>query len=163
MAEQAANRLSGDYYGEENRKALYDTYSRIIDLKKTEPVFASNDFFMEVSSSVKLIGLNYTDSDVRLAGNFDVVEKTLLPKFSSTGYWYNHFDGDSINVTNTNTTVTLQPGEFAMYTQKKLSGFVPHVGVGDPMYFKNAWIAPNPVSDVLRIFSGDNPLERGLK
>ncbi|WP_316929585.1 T9SS type A sorting domain-containing protein [Saccharicrinis fermentans] len=43
---------------------------------------------------------------------------------------------------------------------KKLNGFVPHVGIGDPTYFNNAWIAPNPVSDDLKIFSGDNPLKR---
>ena len=152
--------IKWEYYDDENRKALYDTYAGIIDLKKDEPVFSTDDFDMEVSGATKLIELNYAGSDIRLVGNFELEQKTMLPKFSSTGYWYNHFTGDSINVTNTNMKLTLEAGEFALYSQKKLKGFVPHVGIGDPTYFKNAWIAPNPVSDVLRIFSGDNPLER---
>ncbi|MGQ1784377.1 alpha-amylase family glycosyl hydrolase [Saccharicrinis sp. GN24d3] len=152
--------IKWEYYEDENRKALYNTYSEIIDLKKNESVFSTEDFNMEVSASTKLIELNESGSDIRLVGNFDLIEKTVLPKFSSTGYWFNHFDGDSINVTGTNMTYTLQPGEFALFTQKKLDGFVPHVGIGDPTYFNNAWIAPNPVTAVLRIYSGDNPFER---
>ncbi|WP_066628083.1 alpha-amylase family glycosyl hydrolase [Labilibacter marinus] len=149
-----------DYMEDDNRMDLYETYSRIIDLKKEEPVFATADFDMQVSSYTKRIELNYPDSDVRLVGNFDVVEKSIAPNFSSTGYWYNHFKGDSINVSDLNQTFALNPGEFALLTQKKLKGFVPHTSIGDPTYFDNARVAPNPVKDILKVYSGDNPFTK---
>ncbi|WP_052343202.1 alpha-amylase family glycosyl hydrolase [Saccharicrinis fermentans] len=107
-----------DYLEVDQRKSLFDIYREMIQLKKDEPVFATENFNMEVGASTKLIELNLSGSDIRLVGNFDLTEKTVLPKFSTTGYWYNHFDGDSINVSNTGMTYTLEPGEFALFTQK---------------------------------------------
>lgn len=152
--------IKWDYTENENRMHLFDTYSTIINLKKEEPVFSTTDYSMEVAAATKLIALNHAGSDIRLVGNFDVVQKTLLPKFSSTGYWYNHFDGDSILVNDLNMSYTLQAGEFALFSQKKLNGFAPYVSVGDPAYFNNAHIAPNPVKETLHVFSGDNPLKQ---
>ncbi len=152
--------IKWDYVNNDNRMSLFDTYSTIINLKKEEPVFSTTDYSMEVVAATKLIALNHPGSDVRLVGNFDVIAKTMLPNFSTTGYWYNHFTGDSIDVTDINKSYTLQAGEFALFSQKKLVGFVPHVGLGDPLYFNNATIAPNPVKNTLHIYSGDNPLKQ---
>ncbi len=149
-----------EYYENDDRKDLFDIYSRMINLKKDEPVFSTTDFAMDVSISTKLIELNYTGSDVRLIGNFDVVTKSIQPKFSSTGYWYNYFYGDSINVSDVDMTYSLDPGEFVLFCQKKLDGFVPHTSIGDPTYFKDANIAPNPASDKVTVLSGSKPLRR---
>ncbi len=152
--------IKWEYQDDENRQSLFATYSKLIKLKKEEPVFSTSEFTMDVSSSIKLIKLDYEGSDVRLIGNFDLVEKAALPQFSTTGYWFNHFTGDSINVTDLNMTYTLQPGEFALLSEKKFKGFIPNTSIGDPTYFKNAWIAPNPVENNFQINSGDNPFKQ---
>ncbi len=146
-----------EYQEEVNRLSLFDTYKTIIDLKKEEPVFSTEDFDMNVWSGVKNISLNYEGSDVRLVGNFNLTSQSVVPGFSSTGYWYNHFKGDSVNVTDLNMQYSLEAGEFALLTQRKLKGFMPHTGLGDPLYFKDASISPNPATSELFIQTGDKP------
>ncbi|TLX75335.1 T9SS type A sorting domain-containing protein [Labilibacter sediminis] len=148
------------YYEDADRKSLFETYSDIITLKKEEPVFSTSDYAMEVRSATKRIELNHAGSDVRLVGNFDVVTQSIQPMFSATGMWYNHFRGDSINVTDVDMEYGLVAGDFALFSQKKLHGFKPHTSIGDPTYFKNAWIAPNPVKNQLTIYGGDKPLNK---
>jgi hypothetical protein len=149
-----------EYYGDEDRMELFTVYSEIINLKKKEPVFGTDDFAMDVSGATKRIELNYTDSDVRIIGNFDLVEQSIQPNFSSTGIWYNYFADDSIVVTDINAYYTLDAGQFALFSQKKLEGFVTSTGIGDTTYFEDAFIAPNPTSDYVTIYSGGIVLEQ---
>jgi len=58
--------------------------------------------------------------DVAIVGNFDVVQRSVNPNFSRTGYWYDYFSGDSVNVSNTQAQISLEPGQFYIYTTKKL-------------------------------------------
>ncbi len=149
-----------EYYEDDNRKDLFDIYRLMINLKKTEPVFSTTNFSMSVASRTKRIELNLTDSDVRLIGNFDVVSQSIKPNFNATGYWYSYFDGDSVNVSNMDMPYTLDPGQFILFSKKKLNGFIPHTSIGDPTYFKDANIAPNPTSDKVNILTGSKPLRR---
>jgi len=58
--------------------------------------------------------------NVVILGNFDVSSGPLLPDFQNTGKWYEFFTGDSLNVTDVNMLITLQPGEYRLYTSKKI-------------------------------------------
>ena len=58
--------------------------------------------------------------DVSIVGNFHVIPISSQPLFSRTGKWYDFFSGDSIDVTDVNMLITLQPGEFKIYTTVKL-------------------------------------------
>ncbi len=42
------------------------------------------------------------------------------PIFQYNGKWYDYFSGDSITVENSTLSITLNPGEFHIYTSKKL-------------------------------------------
>jgi hypothetical protein len=86
---------------------------------------------------------------VRLIGNFDVEQSGKSVYFSSTGWWYNHFQGDSINVTNENMVISLRPGEFALYTSKKLEGFRNVTSSGPEVFSQpnGVKVFPNPVKD----------------
>ena len=152
--------IKWEYYEDEGRKALFDTYSRMNLLKTTEPVFSTTDFAVDASALTKRIELNYPESDVRLVGNFDLTAKAIKPNFSSAGLWYDYFNGDSVQVSNVDITVTLDPGEYKLYSQKKLYGFIPHTSIGDPTYFKDANISPNPTSDYFTVFTGEKPLRQ---
>lgn len=112
-----------DYLQDPDRVQLLNLYTNMIQLKTTEPAFATDDYVMEVGGAVKFMALNHQDNDVRLVGNFDTQGRSFAPRFSRTGWWYNHFRGDSVFVNNLNSQIGLAPGEFVMYSSKKMKGF----------------------------------------
>jgi len=67
--------------------------------------------------------------DVTIIGNFYVQANNIDPEFQQTGWWYDYFTGDSIYVTNTSEQVSLEPGEFHIYTNVKLP--TPEQGIID--------------------------------
>ena len=109
-----------DYYKDPSRKKVFDIFAALIHLKKNEPAFSTTDFNMSVSGPMKRIELNHADMDVRILGNFDLTRQSLDPNFSKTGDWYNFFAGDTLEVTNPNDAISLAPGEYRIYTTKKL-------------------------------------------
>jgi hypothetical protein len=58
--------------------------------------------------------------NVVVVGNFDVYSGNVVPGFSQTGSWYDFFGGDTLNVTSLTNPITLQPGEYHLYTTVKL-------------------------------------------
>jgi hypothetical protein len=52
--------------------------------------------------------------------NIDVNAASAIPAFQHTGWWYEYFTGDSLNVTNVNASIPLQPGEYRVYTDVHL-------------------------------------------
>lgn len=116
-----------DYARDPKRKNIHKVYKYLIGLKRDYPAFSSSDFSIDAGSSMKRISINHATMNVNVLGNFDVLQKPITPQFSTTGWWYDYFLGDSINVTNVNDQITLQPGEFRIYTTKRLP--VPEQGI----------------------------------
>jgi hypothetical protein len=110
-----------DYQQDWNRKLLYNYYSSLIALKKSHGVFTTNDFSINANAITKVLYLNDEDMSVTVLANFDVVAKNIIPGFKKTGTWYNYFGGDTLEVTDVNALIFLNPGEFRIYTSKKLS------------------------------------------
>jgi len=144
-----------DYYQDMNRKHLYGIWSALIHLKETQPAFQTKNYNLNVGGATKLIHLTDTSMDVTVLGNFDVTQQSITPNFQKiqkTGWWYNYFNGDSINVTNTNAAITLTPGEYRLYTTKRLTR--PDFILGVPQnkqntFGENLTIYPNPaVSEI---------------
>ena len=110
-----------NYYQNANRRKLYETYRALIALKKVEPVFENpTTYTQQLAGAAKSIHLANANTSVTIIGNFDVNATTIDPAFQSTGKWYNYLSGDSINVSNVNTSIPLAPGEFAVYTSRRI-------------------------------------------
>lgn len=107
-----------DYYDEEARKNIYDVWSQIISLRKENEVFSTEDITLNVNSLVKRINLNHTTNNVVVVGNFDVTPKSVDPNFPKTGTWYDYFENTTISVSNPNTSITLQPGEYKLLSSE---------------------------------------------
>ena len=136
-----------DYYSGK-RLRLYQVWSALIGLKTSDPAFRSNDFSLSVSNETKRIEINHADMDVRIIGNFDVVQQSVDPSFSSTGWWYSYFEGDSLEVTDVNATLVLAPGQFRIYTTKKLATPEITASMEEPGSSPASLQAyPNPVAD----------------
>ncbi|NEW80702.1 MAG: T9SS type A sorting domain-containing protein, partial [Gelidibacter sp.] len=109
-----------DYFDNANRKQIYNTWATLAAFKKQQPVFNTTDFTLNVGTLTKSILLKHASMDVALAGNFDITSKTITVQFSKTGTWYEYFTGEEKNITNTSTAITLNPGEYKMYSTVKL-------------------------------------------
>jgi 1,4-alpha-glucan branching enzyme len=137
-----------DYYDQWVRKYLYNVVASLIDLKKNQDVFESTDYTLSLSASCKKINLNSPSMDVTVIGNFDVVSGNINPTFQKTGNWYDYFSGDSIAVSNVSDPITLQPGEYHIYTSVKLPKPL-FTGIADPQPGENpgkeiSMVYPNP-------------------
>jgi len=109
-----------NYYEEADRYRLYQVLQALIKLKKEEAAFKTADFDMDVTGDVKIIHLNDASMNVTIIGNFDVLAQRVYPKFQSAGEWYDYFSGDTLNVSDTGMDIVLEPGEYRIYTDKKL-------------------------------------------
>lgn len=120
-----------EYFENVNRKKIYDVFSELFKLKTTHSVFNTNDVSIIGGSSLqKQITLtntpytatpaNTSQMNVLILGNFDVTAQNITPNFQHTGTWYHYFDNSTLNVTNTNASINLQPGEFRIYTDVQL-------------------------------------------
>jgi glycosidase len=139
-----------DYYKTGVRLRIYQLWSALIQLKLQEPAFSSDDFELYLSDAAKRIEINHEDMDLRIIGNFDVETLSVHPAFSKSGWWYSYFEGDSTNVSDLQAPVSLNPGEYRIYTSKRLGK--PDITAGfDRQDFAGSsfHVYPNPVSGML--------------
>ncbi len=140
-----------NYQNDVNRARLYNITSEIINLRVQNPTFNSNNYRYSLNGATKRINLDHSDFDATVLGNFDVVAQNIDPNFQSTGWWYEYFSGDSINVGNVNASINLQPGEYRLYTTKKVS-VQNNVSVGpNPIFQAGIMVYPNPADDQITI------------
>lgn len=135
------------------RLKLYKVYSALINLRLAQDAFNSTDFTMAVGGNVavKRIHVNDASMNVTAIGNFDIVQQSGAGNFQHTGWWYNFFTGDSINVTATNQSITLAPGEYRLYTDVKLAKPDVALSAEPGQDFWTASGYPNPFSEQFTI------------
>ena len=80
-----------DYYDQYRRKYLHDVISVLMDIKKNEDVFETEDFTLSLSGAMKRIELNHESMNMRIIGNFGVTASSINPNFPHTGDWYELF------------------------------------------------------------------------
>lgn len=111
-----------EYMDDASRYSVYQVISELTKLKKTYDVFRTDDFILATGNYGKRINLNHSEMNVTIIGNFNVVNSDVVPQFQSTGWWYDYFSGDSINVSNVADVISLAPGEFHIYTDVNIPG-----------------------------------------
>lgn len=138
------------WYYYHTRHRIFEIYSSLIHLKRTEPAFKTDDVSLNLSGGFKKIALNHEDMDVRIVGNFDVGNLSGSPDFSETGTWYEFFSGESLEVTDVNMVMELAPGEYRIYSNKAIeTPSLPTTTGNGNLY--GTKIYPNPAVDYLVI------------
>ncbi len=115
--------IKWDYYQNADRKALYDVYAKLIKLRTTPQylsTFTTGAIGYNLSGAVKWLTVTDNALKVIVFGNFDVFAQSTTINFPNTGVWYNYFTGVSININSTAYPVTLQPGEYYVYTSSQI-------------------------------------------
>ncbi len=150
--------IKWDYFSEPDRYRLFQIYKLLNNLRITQPVFAANDLTYELSSPLKRLQLNHSTLKVNILGNFGITESSIQPAFQQSGKWYEYFTGDSITVVNVNDLVSLQPGEYRLYTSKRLANPELVTSVDDPASeteVQKITVYPNPFNkEILISISG---------
>lgn len=142
-----------EYQQSNSRERVYDVFSNLAKLKTQEPAFETTDYSLSVYSALKTIHLNSDDMDVVVLGNFDVVSGEVNPEFQQAGTWYEFYTGAELDVTDTQATITLNPGEYRLYTTKKFDvpDINPWIGESQVIEKDQLQVYPNPVDDKLYI------------
>ncbi len=128
----SAKPVKWDYLSVPERLKLKKVFSYILTLRNTYSIFQTSDFTMQGGSSLvkQMIfkGQPYSASptstdnmNVVIIGNFDVTSQSINANFPHTGNWFHFFaQGDQLSVASTPQAITLQPGEFRIYTDVQL-------------------------------------------
>ncbi len=133
-----------DYYDDWRRKRVYDVYSMLAKLKVEHDVFRTDDYTLSLDGAMKRIHLNHPSNQVTVLGNFGIEAGEINPGFQQTGTWYEFFSRDELEVDDVNQTISLQPGEYRMYST---TAFPDH---GVPLQSEDP--EGSPANDELRIY-----------
>ncbi|MGB7393004.1 MAG: alpha-amylase family glycosyl hydrolase, partial [Pricia sp.] len=128
-----------EYAEDPDRKAIYDVWDKLIDLKINEPIFETNDFELDLAAATGLkkiqLTLESASEDeikyVTVIGNFGITGQEIVPDFQETGVWYEFLaDNLKYTVTDTQNTISLAPGEFRIFGDNPTALF-PNVNAPD--------------------------------
>ena len=115
-----------DYVEVPARKALYDTYFRLNKLREQYGDTFDNPAYWDIQIAQinwggRRICLDAPDLKMVIVGNFHPSGDVRAdPIFPTTGTWYDLMTEETIEVTNTYSPVTLAPGKFKVFTNKKI-------------------------------------------
>jgi len=148
-----------------DRRLLYNYYSALIELRKSHPVFQTDDFNLEATGAGKKLRLKADDMSVVVVANFDVNGIDVVPGFYETGTWYDYFSGESLEVTDAQQSIWLPAGEFRVFTDQQLEtpDFVGFEDNFDAIE-RGLFVYPNPATEALTIrFNLPQPTAVSLK
>lgn len=139
-----------NYQQDPARARLYALSSEMIRLRRQYPTFNSDNITYSLSNITKRINHSHNDFDAVVLGNFGTSTRSINPAFQQTGWWYEYFSGDSLNVSNVNDLISLQAGEYRLYTTKKIE--VQNISVGEnPLLTEGFKVYPNPCHDRITV------------
>jgi 1,4-alpha-glucan branching enzyme len=151
-----------EYMADPNRRKLYDAYAKLIKFRLDNPaVFNSTTFtydFFDGNGLFKRFQIadpSATGKKVTVVANLDVVPQTRTVTFQTTGDWTNFLSdgmltggtgvngntGTTFNISAAAQSITLQPGEYHVYTYQSCLTAAPSV-TSPVTYCQNATAVP---------------------
>ena len=149
-----------NWLGDNVRNKIYYDWARMISLKTTEAVFSGTATIASgttLTPNIKITNSTLASTalkDVLIIANLDVNTQNVATGFQYTGSWYNLMDNTPYTVTNTNATITLQPGEFRIYGNKATV-----LATTDFEILKDIYIYPNPASSYFSLNTNTNKVQ----
>jgi glycosidase len=109
-------------YADAERQKLLKATAAILNLVNTNrSTFSVANFKSDLSGDIKTYGFKGSDLTVVAVGNFGNNKNKANFTLPNTGKWYEYFGRDSLNATALAQTVDLYPGNFRLYTSKKIA------------------------------------------
>jgi len=99
---------------------LYNHYATLNRLKQEYAPFSTTDFTTSFTGAIKTLRLTKNGETAFIVGNFDVNSQLVSLTLPNSGRWYEFFRQDSVDISTTNLSITLGPGQYRMYTNTKI-------------------------------------------
>jgi 1,4-alpha-glucan branching enzyme len=148
------------YYNNADRKKLHDVFAELIRFRLKYPIFTEGEFLWAPQGEVKRITMGDEFMKLVTIGNFGVNPRVISGNFPEPGMWFDFFTGNSFEVSNTGMEMLFAPGEFHIYTTKKIEDVKPNLvpwgsnfvitSLGDDLNQKLK-VYPNPVHSTIQI------------
>ena len=148
-----------NYFDEPSRKKLYQTYASLIKAK-TELEKNNATFVYKLSANIKQINIQNNDNEAFVMANLGLTTQSFTPDLVA-GTWFDYFTETQI-IINKEDKLELKPGEFHIYTKKKLApieaNLVPWIAFPKEIILSNELstnfvlkISPNPSSEKIEV------------
>lgn len=144
-----------NYFDQTNRKDLYKMMGRLNYLKVNYDEFSSGSTYAgSLNGEVKWYRLSNGTDHVVAAGNFATAARSISLDFPATGTWNDYFGNSTYEVTAAAQAITLGPGEFKLFTSRKMADpFAPN-----SVSLTGAWggemvVYPNPTTGKVTLVS----------
>ncbi len=147
--------IKWDYLQNTARKRLTDVYSGLLKLRAHplyRTAFLTNRVDYSLSGGFKWLRLTTDTSNLLVVGNFDVNPASGQVTFQNAGTWYNYLTGQTLNATGSAQTISLQPGEYAVYVNRNVTNIL--TPVREVIYNGKKIrlsVSPNPVRQYANI------------
>ncbi len=140
------------------RKAAAEASAKIITLRKLYPTaFTQGNYSYNIGagdwSEGRRITLVHSDLNMVMLGNFNTTAVSANPGFSKTGIWYNLITGEQFNVSNPTMTLSMQPGDLLIFTDRAVN--LPN-GLIAPTFDSNCTVFPSVTNHFVYITSSSN-------
>lgn len=109
-----------DYAQEPIRRKLFQTFAELIRLKTSYEVFRTGTPSYSLYGMSKQIRLAHSSMSVVVVANTSLIPMDVATVFPQTGWWYDHFNQDSLEVVASPQTIALKPGEWRLFTTQKV-------------------------------------------
>jgi len=110
-----------EYLDNPDRTDLFQVMAQLNYLKQTYEEFSPESFDYHLSGQVRWYRLSHSGNHVFTVGNFGATSTTGTVTFPETGKWFEFFSQDSIEVETASQSFSMQPGEYRIYSTRKLA------------------------------------------
>lgn len=147
--------IKWEYYDDPERRAIYDAWARIINLKLSQPIFNTTDVTMDLGNSNGLKSIHLTldaasGTDIKhlvVIGNFGTSTQVINPAFQVAGTWEDLMDeSGSTTIDGSTTSINLAPGTFKIYGVQAAS-----LSIEEKEFETSFTIYPNPSKGTFKI------------
>lgn len=144
-----------NYFDQTNRKDLYKMMGRLNYLKVNYDEFSSGSAYAGgLNGEVKWYRLTNGANHVVAVGNFATAARSVSLDFPATGTWNDYFGNATYEVTAANQAITLGPGEFKLFTSRKMADpFAPNSVSLTGVQGGEMVVYPNPATGKVTLVS----------
>ncbi len=113
-----------DYKQDPDRNTLFQVYAALNKLRLTpnyNATFTGSNVNSDLAGGFKWMTVQSDSLKVVVIGNFDIQSRVGTVTFPQAGPWYSYLSSQVRNATGAAESITLQPGEYYVYTNRNLS------------------------------------------
>ncbi|MDX5319762.1 MAG: T9SS type A sorting domain-containing protein, partial [Bacteroidota bacterium] len=138
-----------NYYQNPAKKALYEVYAGMMDLRNKASIFHTNDYSHSLTGTIKFIHLKEGNDEVFAIANMGTSSASYTYTLNS-GKFYEYFSGTEELLGDSTLSITLGPGEYRLYSTQNLGKFPDKLSV--PQQELSGIVCfPNPAKDLVNV------------